>query len=436
MKIAIVSEHASPLAQAGGVDSGGQNIYVAHVARQLALLGHTVDVFTRLDNPYLPPEMDWDGGVRVVHVPAGPARAIPKEALLPYMDDFAAHMGRYFANSDEPYDLIHANFFMSALASLPVARSARIPLAVTFHALGRVRRMHQASADLFPDTRFDIEDEIVRRADRIIAECPEDEHDLLTLYGARPERISTVPCGFDESEMWPMDRAQARQRLGWDPSTFYLLQLGRMVPRKGVDNVIRSLARLRKVHGVDARLCVVGGDAAAAQEDTPELNRLRGIAEEEGVAQFVEFTGRRARNQLCRYYCAADVFVTTPWYEPFGITPVEAMACGRPVVGSDTGGIRYTVLDGKTGFLVPPKDPDALAQKLNVLARNAPLARSMGWAGRQRSMSLFTWPQVGRQLAEVFQQMTEMPRGRLAIQEDVKRSSGMQLAAAARTDLS
>jgi len=463
MKIAIVSEHASPIAQAGGVDSGGQNIYVAHVARQLALLGHSVDVFTRLDSPYLPVEIEWNGGecgsahngthngmrsgthkgaasgicngnsggVRIVHVPAGPARAIPKENLLPYMGDFASYMERYFASSDEAYDLIHANFFMSALASLPVARSAGIPLAVTFHALGRVRRMHQAGADLFPDSRFEIEDEIVRCADRIIAECPEDRHDLINLYGAQPERISMVPCGFDEDEMRPMDAAQARQRLGWDPDAFYLLQLGRMVPRKGVDNVIRALARLRNTHGVNARLCVVGGNAAnPSEEDTPELGRLRGIAEEEGVAQFVEFAGRRGRNQLCRYYCAADVFVTTPWYEPFGITPVEAMACAKPVVGSDTGGIRYTVVDGKTGFLVPPKDPDALAGKLNILASDRALARSMGLAGRQRSMRLFTWPQVGKQLAGIFQEMAAahavVPHARLDLRDEISRKAGLR----------
>jgi glycosyltransferase involved in cell wall biosynthesis len=402
-RIAIVSEHASPIAPAGSVDSGGQNVYVAQVARQLAAQGNQVDVFTRLDNAYLPPELEWDDGVRIVHVPAGPARELPKEDLLPYMADFGAFMRRYVDSRDEGYDLIHANFFMSALAALPVARHAGIPLAVTFHALGRVRRRHQAEADRFPDTRFDIEDEIVRSADRIIAECPEDRRDLIELYGARPDRISMVPCGFDAREMAPMDAAEARRRLGWDPDAFYILQLGRMVPRKGVDNVIRGLARLRHLHGVDARLCVVGGNTTQPTEaETPELGRLQAIAREEGVLPYVEFTGRRSRNQLRRYYCAANVFVTTPWYEPFGITPVEAMACARPVIGSDTGGIRYTVVDGVTGFLIPPKDPDALAEKLRILAHDPDQAERMGRAGAFRARRLFTWERVGLELADVF----------------------------------
>lgn len=415
-RIAIVSEHASPIALAGGVDSGGQNIYVAQVARRLAKLGHLVDVFTRMDNPNLPLEMEWDAGVKIVHVPAGPAMEMPKEELLPYMDAFSAFMHGYFSGRDEPYRLIHANFFMSAHAALPVAQRYGIPMAVTFHALGRVRRRHQAQADRFPDSRFAIEDHIVRHADCVIAECPEDRRDLLELYGADPARIRMVPCGYDPQEMWPMDRLAARQALGWPVDGFHILQLGRMVPRKGVDNVIRGLALLRGEFGVDARLYVVGGESARPSAvDTPELGRLMQVAEEAGVGDYVEFTGRRRRDQLRRYYAACDAFVTTPWYEPFGITPVEAMACARPVVGSDTGGIRHTVVHGKTGLLVPPRNPRALAGALARLAREPELARVLGEEGARRAARYFTWSRVGQQLDEVFEELCAEPIQGLSI---------------------
>ncbi len=405
-KIAIISEHASPLAVAGGVDSGGQNIYVAHVARELARAGLQVDVFTRKDNPALEAEHAWMPGIRVIHVPAGPQVYLPKEQMLPHMDDFARYLLRYVGRQARAYDVIHANFFMSAWAALPVAQRYGIPLAVTFHALGKVRRQHQAEADLFPDSRFDIEAEIVRRADRLIAECPQDRHDLMALYEADPRCIEIVPCGYDGAEMAPQPMARARAALGWDHEDFTLLQLGRMVPRKGVDNVIRGLGRLRHRHGVNARLCVVGGNADDADEAaTPEIGRLRRIAQEEGVAQWVDFTGRRRRDQLAAYYSASDVFVTTPWYEPFGITPVEAMACGRPVVGSDTGGIRSTVVHGKTGFLVPARDPDRLAEQLARLAADPALCARFGEAGRLRARRLFTWKRVGLDLLSVYRQM-------------------------------
>ena len=405
-KIALISEHASPLAVAGSVDSGGQNVYVAHVARELARAGLQVDVFTRKDNPALDLEHAWMRGVRVMHVPAGPEVYLPKERLLPYMDEFSDYLLRYAGKQDQGYDVIHANFFMSAMAALPAAQRYGIPLAVTFHALGKVRRQHQQEADLFPDSRFDIEDDIIRRADRIIAECPQDRRDLMELYGADPRRIEIVPCGYDSAEMAPQSSASARATLEWDDGAFTLLQLGRMVPRKGVDNVIRALGRLRHAHGVNARLCVVGGNTDDADEAaTPEIGRLRRIAEEEGVLPWVEFTGRRHRDDLATYYSASDVFVTTPWYEPFGITPVEAMACGRPVVGSDTGGIRSTVVHGKTGFLVPPRDPDALAGRLAELAADPALRARMGEAGRLRARRLYTWKRVGDDLLSIYQRM-------------------------------
>ncbi|OZI62278.1 glycosyltransferase [Bordetella genomosp. 11] len=405
-RIAIVSEHASPLALAGSVDSGGQNIYVAQIARHFARQGHLVDVFTRADSRHLPAEVAWEDGVRVIHVPAGPARHIPKEQLLPHMAAFGDFLLRYFSGQPPRYDIVHANFFMSALAAMPAARACGIPLAVTFHALGRVRRKFQKEADLFPESRFDIEDDIIARADRVIAECPQDKQDMMELYGADPGRISIVPCGYDPVEMLPMDRARARAELGWNDNRFTLLQLGRMVPRKGVDNVIRALGRLRHRYGVDARLCVVGGNSATPSESaTPELARLRAVAREEGVLPHVEFTGRRDRLQLRAYYCASDVFVTTPWYEPFGITPLEAMACARPVVGADTGGIRYSVRDGETGWLVPPKDPDALADRLALLANNSLLRHRMGEAGLQRARRHFTWDRVSRQLLDIFEEI-------------------------------
>jgi hypothetical protein len=192
-RVAIISEHASPLAAAGGVDSGGQNIYVAQVARQLARLGYSVDVFTRRDRESLPEVLDWRPGVRVVHVPAGPARYVRKEELLPLMGEFASYV-REFARQHGSYSVAHANFFMSGLAAMELKSALGVPFAVTFHALGRVRRLHQGEADQFPAERLAIEDEIIARADAIIAECPQDKTDLTTLYRADPDHVSIVPC--------------------------------------------------------------------------------------------------------------------------------------------------------------------------------------------------------------------------------------------------
>jgi D-inositol-3-phosphate glycosyltransferase len=366
-KIALISEHASPLATLGGVDNGGQNVYVAQVAKSLAALGYQVDVFTRRDDPELKEIHEWENGIRIIQVPAGPATYVHKEKLLPYMKAFSRYMIE-FIRREGLYDLIHANFWMSGLVATEIKRELDIPFVITFHALGRVRRVYQGKNDSFPDTRFEIEDRTIAAANRIIAECPQDKEDLTHLYQADPDRVTIVPAGYDPQEMQPIDKQAARKRLGLAQNERIILQLGRVVPRKGIDTVVHGLARLVRDYNIDACLLVVGGESEAPDPHaTPEMERLIQIARKERVASRVNFIGRRQRDVLKYYYSAADVFVSTPWYEPFGITPLEAMACGTPVVGSKVGGIKYTVADGKTGFLVPPKDPEALAARLAEL---------------------------------------------------------------------
>ena len=402
-KIALISEHASPLAAAGGVDSGGQNIYVAQVACHLARQGYGVDVFTRRDAANLPEVLQWQPRVRVVHVPAGPAQYVRKEDLLPLMGEFSRYVCD-FARSRGGYMVTHANFFMSALAAMELKRELGIPFVVTFHALGRVRRMHQSEADQFPAQRMEIEDAAIAQADAIIAECPQDEEDLRQLYRADPRKVTVIPCGFDKAEFWPIARPFARRALGLDPKERILLNIGRLVPRKGVDNAIRALGRLAREHRIAARLLVVGGNSdLPCPALTPEIGRLKALAEEEGVAGRVLFTGRRSREFLKLYYSAADVFVTTPWYEPFGITPLESMACGTPVAGADVGGIRYSVADGLTGHLVPPKDPGRLAAALARMCTDADHRRELGRNAIDRVHEQFTWSKVARSIGALYE---------------------------------
>jgi D-inositol-3-phosphate glycosyltransferase len=407
-RIAIISEHASPLSMLGGVDAGGQNVYVGQVARNLVGLGYEVDVFTRRDNRYLPEIAEWVDGVRVIHVPAGPAEFVRKEDMLPYMGHFTEFMLRMFRRQRRPYSLVHANFWMSATVAADIKRELGTPFVVTFHALGRVRRAFQKDADEFPDERFAAEERAISEADRVIAECPQDEDDIIRLYNADPARIMIVPCGFDPSEFWPVSKPLARMMLGLDPEERVLLQLGRLVPRKGIDNAIRGFARFRKADGGPARLLVVGGESDEPYpSSSPELDRLRGIANEEGVADEVTFVGRRGREALKFYYSAADAFITTPWYEPFGVTPVEAMACGTPVIGSDVGGIKYTVRDGETGYLVPANDPDTLAERLSWLYANPRLRGVLGKRAIRRANDLFRWDGVTQALARVYEEVMD-----------------------------
>lgn len=416
--IALISEHASPLAMLGGVDSGGQNIYVGELARQLAALGYTVDVFTRRDDPKLPIEVQWLPDVRIVHVDAGPAKQLPKESLFQYMDAFAESMEIFMARQPKRYALLHANFWMSGYVAMKLKEHLGIPFVITFHALGKVRLMHQRETDKFPEERCDVETRVMQAADGIIAECPQDEADLTQLYRADPDKITMIPCGFSPHEFHPIDKAYARMLLDQHPTRKIILQLGRMVPRKGIDTVIQSLAQLRE-HSMDAQLVVVGGEYEKPHlHADPEYRRLMEMAAGLGVADAVSFEGRKNREQLKYFYAAADVFVSTPWYEPFGITPLEAMACGTPVIGAKVGGIQYSVANGKTGFLVRPKDPQALARKLELVLKNEDLQLYLRQNAIKRVNECFTWKKVAQQMDEVYRRLTTE---QLDVMDDDKR---------------
>jgi glycosyltransferase involved in cell wall biosynthesis len=330
---------------------------------------------------------------------------VRKEELLPHMPRFAERVlaiARCAEAQGQGYMLVHANFFMSGLVARRLKDELALPYVVTFHALGRVRLLHQRN-DEFPSERSVLEEMVMDDADAIVAECPQDAIDLCTHYACDPDRLTIIPCGFDPDEFEAIPRADARRLLKLPDDREVILQLGRMVPRKGVDNVIRSLRVLRDEHGRTPLLLVVGGNAESPDPAaTPEIGRLARIADDEGVRDQVRFIGRRSRVELRNYYCASDVFVTTPWYEPFGITPVEAMACGIAVIGARVGGIQSTVQDGRTGFLVEPKDPAGLAHRLAQLFSDPAIPRLFGKRGKRRAYELFTWQRVATQLDALY----------------------------------
>lgn len=404
-RIAFISEHASPLAVLGGTDAGGQNVYVAELAKCLSRAGYLIDVFTRQEDPSTETVVRWLPNVRVIHLKAGPVAVLPKEELLPYMQEFRKNVMTFMDEEDITYDLVHANFFMSALVAMELKEVTGLPYVVTYHALGKVRRLHQKEADKFPVDRLAIEEETAARAAKVIAECPQDKEDLCRLYGVDESKITTAPCGFCPSEFYPVNQSFARSFLGLDQTERLVLQLGRMVPRKGVDNVINALALMRRSVS-NVRLLIVGGESADADPlQCPEIGRLQSIARELGVSASVNFVGRKDRSLLKYYYSAADVFVTTPWYEPFGITPLEAMACGTPVIGANVGGIKHSVADGETGYLIPPKNPEALANRLTHLLSQPSLIKTMQAAALKRVHGLFTWTKVAEAVANVYNEV-------------------------------
>jgi glycosyltransferase involved in cell wall biosynthesis len=389
MRIAMVSEHASPLAVLGGVDAGGQNVHVAALATTLGRHGDTVVVHTRRDDPALARRVALAPGVVVEHVDAGPACELPKDTLLPYMGEFAQRLREQWAKA--PPDVVHSHFWMSGLAALDAARDLGIPVVHTFHALGVVKRRHQGRKDTSPRQRIELERRIASSVDHVIATCSDEVFELVR-EEAELRSISVVPCGVDIGCFTPDGPAEPRRL-----DLHRLVVACRLVERKGIGNAITALAALP-----DAELHVAGGPDLHELECDPEVRRLRGLAAELGVQDRLVLRGRVGREGMPALLRSADVVVCVPWYEPFGIVPLEAMACGVPVVASAVGGQIDSVVDGVTGVHVPPREPAALARALRALLDHPERRAELGAAAARRARERFAHERVAAATREVY----------------------------------
>jgi D-inositol-3-phosphate glycosyltransferase len=414
-RIAFLSEHASPVALRGGEDAGGQNVYVDEVSRNLARLGYRVDVFTRRDSADAPEIIEWAPGVRVINLRAGPAEFLLKDTLWQYMPAFRDAFLEFVEREKVGYDLIHGNFWMSGRVASELRRKLCVPVVQIFHAMGKTKQRHQGSDDTSPSERIEVEYEVIRSVDRLIAQCPSEQAELIDDYGADPRKVVVIPSGVNTSVFRPVAREEARRHIAWEtqgeiglePDDFVVAYVGRMIPRKDVRNVVRAIATLSGMVRESRKrivLLLVGGETKEPDaQATPEIGVLQQLAAELGISDLVRFIGMRQQDSLRNYYSAGDVVVTTPWYEPFGLTPLEGQACGRPVIGSAVGGIAYTVVDGVTGFLVPPRDPETLAARLYTLMMEPDLSERMGRAARKRVEQEFTWPRVAERTASLYE---------------------------------
>jgi glycosyltransferase involved in cell wall biosynthesis len=394
MKIAMVSEHANPLAVLGGADAGGQNVHVAELSAALARRGHEVSVYTRRDDPDLPERVEAPQGYTVVHVPAGPAEQLPKDELLAHMGPFAQYLHACW-EADRP-DVTHAHFWMSGIATQLAARHLGLPAVQTFHALGVVKRRHQGANDTSPKERLRLEAMVARTATWVAATCTDEVFELMRMGRSRA-RISVVPCGVDNDLFrpeGPVAEKSAKNRI---------LSVGRFVPRKGFDDMVRAMPSIP-----NAELVIVGGPDRTELDSDPEARRLRELANRLGVARRVRLHGSVAREHMPALLRSADVVACTPWYEPFGIVPLEAMACGVPVVASAVGGMLDTVVHDVTGRLIPPRKPAEIAAAINPLLRDSFLRQALGLAGRDRVCARYSWDRVAVDTMRIYQAVAQV----------------------------
>jgi len=391
--VAILSMHTSPLAQAGSGDGGGLNIYVRELATSMAHLGISCDVYVRRSDDVTEEIVEIEPGLRVIQIEAGPSDLL-KEDLPLVIDSYTDKVRKYLEQS--PVDAIHAHYWLSAVAGHQLKHELEIPLAVTFHTLGRVK---VDAGESEPIERITAEEQVIGCADAVFASGEVEATQLARLYDVPFDRIKILTPGVDRALFSPGQQWAARQAINLGKAPM-LLFVGRIQPLKGIDLAIASLSQLRSK---DAFLVVVGGPSGAEGEKT--MSDLLSMVDGLGLSERVHFVAPQAHHLLSTYYRAADVCLVPSHSESFGLVALEAAACGTPVVASDVGGLRNSVVDGVTGFLVSGRNPETFAKRIDQLIDDPLLAIRVGEQGALRA-GAHTWQASASEAIQVFEMLS------------------------------
>lgn len=414
MHLCLLSLHTCPLAALGGKKTGGMNVYVRDLAREMARRGHLVEVFTRVQDACAPRlSHELGPNCRVIHIPAGPEAPLETDEVYDYLDEFVAGVLDYARANERTYDIIHSHYWLSGLAAERLRAAWGAPIVQMFHTLGHMKNdVSEYTGERVSDLRLEAEAGIMAFADCITAASPLEKTQMALRYGAQPSRVQIVPLGVDRQLFHPIPPDEAKRHLGLAPDERIVLFVGRIEPLKGIDTLLRAMQRVFTAWPAGQNypeLAVIGGDANVPREQmSREMARLQDMSRSLGLERLVSFLGRRRQELLPYYYAAADVVVIPSYYESFGLVALEAMSCGTPVIASRVGGLSFTVAEGISGYQVPGGDDAALADRILRVLGDDDLRRRLGSQAEQIS-ACYGWPDIAGRLEDIFAHLQTKP---------------------------
>lgn len=401
--IALISDRADPAAEIGKEEAGGQNVYVRQVGEALAKLGWQVDMFTRKIHPEDAAIVQHSPHCRTIRLVAGPESFVPRDELFKYMPQFVEAFHKFQTKEGTNYPLIHTNYWLSAWVGLQLQKTSNIQLVHTYHSLGAVKYQSVPSIPLVASTRLTVERQILENSNCIVATSPQEREYLHQLVSDRG-RVEVIPCGTDIDNFRLIPKEEARAKLGFAQSDRIVLYVGRFDPRKGIETMVQACAQTQARTQGNLKLVIAGG-SDTERADGRERERIERIVREVGLAEETIFAGRIGHDLLPLYYTAADVCVIPSHYEPFGLVAIEAMACGTPVVASNVGGLKFTVVPEETGLLVPPQDNAAFAAAIDRILADELWAKKLRKQASVRVRQNFSWTGVAIQLSELYRRL-------------------------------
>jgi len=407
--LAVLSVHSCPLAALGGKETGGMNVYVRELSRQLGHLGMQVDVFTRSQNPHICRIVPLGRNARVIHVKAGPEEPISKKKLFGYLSEFTSGVLQLARELRMKYDLVHSHYWLSGWVGSRLKEQWSVPLVHMFHTLGILKNsVLQGKKEREPAKRLLIERQIMKWADGLIAPNPWEREQMI-IQDAPSSKIQVVPCGVDLNLFKPIPSSRAQKFLGLSRRDF-ILYVGRIDAVKGIDVLIRAFHHLIQAPlkgSQELGLIIIGGELDADGLDkSEEMKSLRKMVTKMNLQERVAFWGSQRQDFLPYFYSAARALVLPSRYESFGMAALEAMASGTPVIASRVGGLQYTVEDEESGLLFTEGDWRMLSENIREVIENRRLKDKLVKAALTR-VKQYSWPKIARKVLSLYNSLNK-----------------------------
>ncbi|MEK7572105.1 MAG: glycosyltransferase [Patescibacteria group bacterium] len=372
-RIAVISYHTCPLSDEKGTEIGGMNIYVLELSKQLAKKGFTIDIYTRAREADSPKIVQVAPNLRVIHLVAGPEAILPKKQLRQYIPEFTQALFAFIEKESLVYDLLNAHYYYSGIIGMEMKKRYQLPLTMTFHTLALMKNLVARNEGEKEDLdRIETELRLTQESDHLFAASTKDAQYITDLYNAPKDKVSVLTPGIDAALFYPTDKEMAKKQTNMDSETKTLLFVGRIEPLKGVDVLLYAI-KILLTRAPHLRIClaIVGGDTTGATETwSEELKRLEKIRRLLGIEAAVKFIGQKKHAELPLYYNAADIVVMPSHYEAFGMTALEAMACGTPVITTDATGVSGLLDKQHASLVTSANNPIMLASKIKHLLCN------------------------------------------------------------------
>lgn len=409
-RIALISVDGDPSLEVGKEEAGGQNVYVRQVGEALAKQGWQVDMFTRSSDRQQASIVQHSPTCRTIRLVAGPQEFIPRDELYGYLPIFVQEFQKFQLESGCEYPLVHTNYWLSSWVGMELKKSQPLLQVHTYHSLAAVKYKSVSTIPTIAKTRLQVEKTLLETADRVVATSPQEKEHMRSLVSSK-DNIDIISCGTDIEQFGSIARSTARRELGIAPETKVVLYVGSFGPRSGIETLVRAVS-LSAVPKADVKL-IIGGGWRAGESDGKERDHIGSIVEELGLSDITSFPGGLSRDILPAYYAAADVCVVPSHYEPLGLVALEAMACGTPVIASDVGGLKHTVVPQETGLLAPPQNEAVFADAIDRLLRDSLWRQQLGHTARQRVETYFSWNRIASQLSQLYTQLLQQSASQL-----------------------